>query len=108
MEQIMTGIYKIIWLKKALINLDEQMEFIARENPQAAEDQFTNIEIALNHLLQHPSVGRPGRVHGTRELVVPNTSFIIPYKVKFNPTKQCNEILILRLFHASRKLPKRW
>ena len=104
----MTAIYQIRWLRKALKNLDEQMEFIAKENLQAADDQFAKIEIALNHLLQNPSVGRPGRVHGTRELIIPVTSFIIPYKVKFNQSKQRNEILILRLFHTSRKLPKRW
>lgn len=104
----MTENYRIHWLKKALKNLDEQMEFIAKENPQAAQDQSNKIEAALNYLLIHPYAGRAGRVHGTRELVVPNTSFILPYKVKFNPSTQIYEIQILRLFHTSRRLPKHW
>jgi toxin ParE1/3/4 len=100
-------IYQLRWLRKALKNLDEQMEFIAKENPAAANDQFNKIEVALNQLLQNPSIGRPGRVNGTRELVIPNTPFIIPYKVKLNQS-QFHEIQLLRLFHTSRKLPKQW
>jgi hypothetical protein len=29
-------------------------------------------------------MGRPGRVSGTRELVIPKTSFIVPYRLQRN------------------------
>ena len=50
-------------------------------------------------LVMHPEIGRPGRVPGTRELVVPRTPFIIPYRVKDNAVQ------ILRVYHAARKWP---
>jgi len=39
-------------------------------------------------------LGRPGRVLGTRELVVPDTSYIIPYRVRGNTLE------VLRVFHT--------
>jgi plasmid stabilization system protein ParE len=41
-------------------------------------------------------MGRPGRVPGTRELVIPRTSFIVPYRLVGNA------IHVLRIFHAAR------
>lgn len=42
-------------------------------------------------------MGRPGRVAATREGVLPNFPYIIPYRVKDQ------WIEILRVFHTSRK-----
>jgi toxin ParE1/3/4 len=47
-------------------------------------------------------MGRPGRVPGTRELLVPKTRYLIPYRFRRGT------IEILRVFHASRRPPKRW
>ena len=93
---------EIKWLKKALKNLDDEANFIAKENPVAARNTVQKI---LNHvelLINNPSLGRPGRIHGTRELVIDNTSYIVPYRVNNNG------IEILRVFHTSRKLPEGW
>jgi toxin ParE1/3/4 len=53
-------------------------------------------------LAAQPAIGRPGRVSGTRELLVPQTRYLIPYRVRRAA------IEILRVFHASRRPPKRW
>ncbi len=37
---------------------------------------------AIDLLAKHPEVGLPGRVMGTRELVVASTSFVIPYRIR--------------------------
>ncbi|MDP2196877.1 MAG: type II toxin-antitoxin system RelE/ParE family toxin [Rhodocyclaceae bacterium] len=47
-------------------------------------------------------MGRPGRVPGTRELVVTRFPYILPYRVR----EQAVEIL--RIFHTSRKWPQRF
>lgn len=51
-------------------------------------------------LANHPDMGRPGRITGTRELVVTRFSYIIPYRVRGNSVE------ILRVFHTARKWPK--
>jgi toxin ParE1/3/4 len=43
--------------------------------------------------------GRPGRWPGTRELIIPGTPYIVPYRVK-GPVVE-----ILRVFHGARRWP---
>jgi toxin ParE1/3/4 len=62
------------------------------------------IHRAVSQLSENPALGRPGRIHSTRELVVQKTRYIIPYRVR----PRLNRIEILRVFHAARKLPQRW
>ena len=93
---------QIKWLSKALKNLQDEAESIAEDNPQAAQLVVQRIHTAVSQLREQPSSGRPGRVHGTRELVVANTRYIIPYRVSNNT------IEILRVFHTSRKPLKHW
>lgn len=93
---------QIKWLRTALSNLDHEATYIAQENPQAARVVVARIYEQLALLAENPSLGKAGRVQGTRELVIPRTRYIIPYRVR-NHT-----IEILRVFHTSRRLPKRW
>ena len=93
---------RVKWLKKALKNLDEELIHIATDDPKAARMVLRRITDALSLLCTQPSMGRPGRVPGTRELLVPDTRYLIPYRFRHNT------IEILRVFHASRRPPKRW
>lgn len=95
---------QIKWLMKALQNLDAEAEYIAQDNPEAASLVVQRIVDAVNHLSDNPAMGHPGRVHGTRELIVPNTRYLVPYRVK----PRLERIEILRVFHTSRKPPKGW
>jgi toxin ParE1/3/4 len=95
---------QIKWLTKAVQNLNDEAEFIARDDPDAARLVVQRIYDAVSLLGDNPALGHPGRIHGTRELVVPNTRYIVPYRVR----PRLNRIEILRVFHASRRLPQRW
>lgn len=95
---------QVKWLSKALKNLDDEAEYIAQEDPAAAQLIVQRIVNTVNLLSDSPALGHPGRIHGTRELVVPDTRYIVPYRV--SPRLECIEIL--RIFHSSRVLPKRW
>jgi toxin ParE1/3/4 len=90
------------WLKTALRNLDEEISYIASDDPAAAQLVLDRIMHAISLLSTRPSMGRTGRVSGTRELIVPKTRYLIPYRFRRGT------IEILRLFHASRRPPKRW
>jgi len=95
---------QVKWLSKALQNLDQEATYIANDDPEAARFIIQRIHDAVNLLALNPALGHPGRIHGTRELVVPDTRYIVPYRVR----PRLNRIEILRVFHSSRKLPKHW
>jgi toxin ParE1/3/4 len=83
-------------------NLDEEATYIAQENPAAAAKVVETILTTVALLEDQPAMGSPGRVAGTRELVIPNTRYLIPYRVKNG------QVEILRVFHTSRKPPQHW
>jgi toxin ParE1/3/4 len=95
---------QVKWLRKALQNLADEAEYIAQEDPAAARLVAQHIVKAINLLQDNPALGHPGRIHGTRELVVPDTRYILPYRVR----PRLQRIEILRIFHTSRRPPKRW
>ena len=89
-----------VWSPEAIADLLEIRKYIAENDPSAAQQIVLQIVDAVEtRLVTRPEIGRPGRVPGTRELVVPRTPFIIPYRVKNNAVQ------ILRVYHAARKWP---
>jgi toxin ParE1/3/4 len=83
------------WLRAALADLGAQFEHIAEDNPAAAFRTVLTIRQAVDLLGTHPGIGRPGRVPGTRELIVSRTPYIVPYRAR------SGEIELLRVFHAA-------
>ena len=66
--------------------------------PTAAQRVALHIVQNIETLLPStPEMGRPGRVPGTRELVIPKTPFIVPYRLVGNTVQ------ILRIFHSARR-----
>jgi plasmid stabilization system protein ParE len=64
------------WLARALKNLEDQANYIALENPKAADDFSEAIFASVDRLAQFPDMGREGRVRNTREWAVPNWSYL--------------------------------
>ena len=93
---------RVRWLRTALRNLDEEATFIAADDSVAAAIVVERVLEAVAQLTEQPGLGRPGRVHGTRELVVLKTRYVVPYRVRGSTVE------ILRVFHTSRRLPERW
>jgi plasmid stabilization system protein ParE len=91
----------IKWVRLAWADLDDVYEFIARDKPEAAGKTVRRILDAAQILADNPGAGRPGRVAGTRELIIAGTPFIVPYRVKNNAVE------ILRVLHSSRKWPQK-
>lgn len=90
---------QIRWLRAALRNLDEEASFIAADDPRAARLVVARVLDSVAQLADQPGLGRPGRVPGTRELVVPKTRYVVPYRVNGEAVE------ILRVFHTSRRPP---
>ena len=93
---------RLRWLRKALRNLDDEAAYIAADDATAASLVVKRVLDAVSMLGEQPGLGRPGRVAGTRELIVAKTRYIVPYRVRGNTVE------ILRVFHTSRRLPGRW
>ncbi len=87
----------IKWLTLAIQDFEEAMQYIHQANPEAAERVAQKIWELTQNLAHYPGQGGPGRVNGTRELVISDTPYIVPYRV------MGNHVEILRVFHTSRR-----
>lgn len=92
----------VSWLQAARANLIAVSEFISQDNPDAAARTVAAIVRAVETLEHFPSLGRPGRIAGTRELVVSGTPYIVPYRVRGDVVQ------LIRVFHAARKWPSQF
>ncbi len=75
-------------------------DYIAEQNPRAAERAIDNILLAILQLESFPFLGRPGRVGGTRELVTRALPVIVVYEIADD-----YHINIERVLHAKRQWP---
>lgn len=90
------------WFEDAIGDLEALRQYIAQDNPAAAHGISQKILSTLDLLSMQPEIGRPGRVPNTRELVISDTPYIIPYRVKDNV------IEIIRVIHSSMQWPEQF
>jgi toxin ParE1/3/4 len=91
---------KLRWSAQSLRELESIVEHIATDNPVAALELSEQILSSVETVLpENPYAGRPGRVDGTRELVV-HHSYIVAYEV-------ADTINILTVRHVARRWPER-
>lgn len=90
---------RLAWTRRARADLEAIFEFILEDRPGAAAGVLDRIEAAAASLADHPGLGRPGRVPGTRELVVSGLPWILPYLT------EGDRIVVLRVLHAARRWP---
>ena len=90
-----------VWSPESIADLAALRAYIAQDDPVAAQRValhiLRNVEILLR---DSPEMGRPGRVPGTRELVIPRTPYIVPYRLIGDT------IQVLRVFHSARRWPE--
>ena len=91
----------VVWSPQTLADLKHLHAYIAREDPHIAQVLVMHIVTHIGtYLPSMPNAGRIGRVPNTRELVIANTPYIIPYHVKGMT------IEILRVYHTARRWPE--
>jgi toxin ParE1/3/4 len=91
---------RLVWSPFALADRDGIFSYIEADNPNAATEIDERIAFAVRRLIRFPESGRPGRVEGTRELVVPRTPYIAVYAVT------ADKVRILRVLHGARMWPE--
>lgn len=86
------------WTVPAVADLMAIVDYISDDNPDAASALMQEIEAKVAQLPAHPKRCRPGRVDGTRELVV-RPNYIVVYAE--NPAA----VTVLRVLHAAQMWP---
>lgn len=96
------GLIGVRWTRQALADLDDACAWTAAHRPAGeAEALALRLAAAIEALREFPERGRPGRLEGTRELVVPRTSFLIPYRLRDR------HIEVIAILHGARAWPPR-
>jgi len=90
---------KLIWSDAAITDLREIHSWIGVRNPAAARRMLARIRIAAARLTAHPFLGRPGRMEGTRELMVPDTPYFLSYAAS------AETVEVSRVIHGARNWP---
>jgi toxin ParE1/3/4 len=86
------------WSKRAISSLEKITEYIEQDNPTRAKTFVQEIRQKSFLLEQHPTIGRPGRIIGTRELVA-HKNYILIYRVRGERAE------IIEVLHTSKKFP---
>jgi toxin ParE1/3/4 len=91
---------KVEWTETAKAHLLGLDAYLYERSPQGADRVVDQIYQAVGTLEQFPFAGRPGRVAGTREMVVTTTRYIVAYRIR-------NEaVQILAVMHGAQRWPR--
>jgi toxin ParE1/3/4 len=79
---------------------DQAHNYIAMSSSEEVATRITmHIVASVRQLAAFPMSGRPGRVPGTRELVISNAPFIAAYTI------ENDRVVILAIYHGAQQWP---
>jgi addiction module RelE/StbE family toxin len=91
---------KIEWTETAQSQLLALDAWLFERSSTGAEHVVNRIFEIVGSLDRFPLAGRPGRVGGTREMVVPSTSYIIAYRI------HKETLQLLAIMHGAQRWPR--
>lgn len=89
---------RVIWTPEAQQDRTDIWDYITGDNPRAAARMDELFSAAAARLADHPTLGKPGRISGTRELI-PHESYRLVYEIDGKTA------WILALVHTARQWP---
>lgn len=90
---------RLLWTPEAIDDRRSIYDYIEGDNPSAALALDELLSEKASRLVDHPGVGRIGRVAGTLELVA-HQNYILIYDMIAD-----DQVRILRVLHAARQWP---
>lgn len=88
------------WSVFAVADRNAIFDYIEADSPRAAAEIDDRIEAEVERLTQLPGMGRPGRIEGTRELIIGRTPYIAVYRILDNT------LYVLRILHGAQLWPE--
>lgn len=89
---------RVIWTPEARQDRADVWDYIAADNPFAAAHMDELFRTAAARLAEHPELGRPGKIPGTRELI-PHENYRLVYEI------DRETLWVLALVHTARQWP---
>ena len=89
---------QLLWRPLASADRDAILQYIGADNPAAAIELDLEFEAKAEGAARRPTLYKPGRVKGTREIVV-RPNYVMVYRVL------PSFVEILRVLHASQQWP---
>ncbi|MBD1860012.1 MULTISPECIES: type II toxin-antitoxin system RelE/ParE family toxin [Leptolyngbya] len=92
---------RVTYLSLAVWDLTEIRAYIADHDPDAAQRVGQRLAELISRLSKMPSLGKPGRVFGTRELVTPKMgkkAYVVVYRIR------AEQIEILRVLSGGQDI----
>jgi len=96
-----TSTMNVVWSPRSIRHLVAIRKYIEKDSDGNAATIAGRILDAIGILQTQPQMGRPGRLTGTRELVVSGTPYIVPYRVRRE------RLELLAVFDGRRQWPRR-
>jgi toxin ParE1/3/4 len=90
---------KIVWSRRAIRHLTTVRDYVAQDSPESAAEVASKILESVAQLTKYPNLGKQGRIAGTRELVVPGTPYVIPYRI------HRSRVELVAVFHGRQRWP---
>jgi toxin ParE1/3/4 len=89
-------------MRQALLDLAEIEDFIAKNNPAAAQDVVARIEASAKSLKEFPALGRPSDQTDVRLIQPAGLPYLLPYRVVGETVE------IICVYDMRRKRPSAW
>jgi addiction module RelE/StbE family toxin len=91
---------RLEWSRFAQADREAIFDYIEADSPQAAITVDDRIRQQVEELMKFPEIGRPGRIDGTRELIIRRTPYIAAYRIAGKTVR------ILRVLHGAQMWPQ--
>ena len=91
---------RLVWRPMAISDREAITDYIAADNPLAAIELDDQFEAKAEQARQRPTLYKPGRIKGTREIVV-RPNYVMVYAI----AEDVQELAILRVLHATQQWP---
>jgi len=90
---------RLRWTEEAANDLERIADYLVQNTPGRAQGLIERIYDATGSLLTLPDRGRPGKVKGTRELVLTALPYVVVYVVREDA------VVIVRILHGAQQWP---
>lgn len=85
---------------RALADLEAIHDYIAADNPNAADSVIQRVLQSIAMLESFPLLGRDGRIAETRELLIPTLPYFAVYRIVDE-----TQLTVLTVMHTARQYP---